>query len=117
MTTTEELNHLKVMIETSYRPKMIKIMIWCELLFILSVISIVISAFLLVISVISPQLHLMVPVVCLVGSLIIFIWIRKNKHKALGILSLIDRIEGLDDPIDLDSIDLDDYGLGWVVDG
>ncbi len=114
MTTTEELNYLKGMIETSYRPKMNRIMIWCELLFRLCFISIVISVFSFVIFLSSPQL-LMVIIVCLVGSLIIFIWIRKIKHKALGILSLIDKIEGLDDPVDLDSIDLDDYGLGWVV--
>lgn len=114
MTTTEELNYLKGMIETTYRPKVVRIIIWGELLFILSVISIVISVFLFVIFLISPQL-LMVPIVCLVGSLIIFIWIRKIKHKALGILSLIDRIEGLNDPSELDLIDLDDYGLEWVV--
>lgn len=119
MTTTEELNHLKGMIETSYRPNMNRIMIWCELLYLLCFISIAISVFLFVIFLFviflsSPQL-LMVPIVCIVGSLILFIWIRKTKDKASKIMSLIDKIEGVDDPVELDSIDLDDYGLGWVV--
>lgn len=115
-TTIEELNYLKSMIEVSYRPRMIRIIIWCEVLFILCFISIATSAFLFAVTMVSPQLHLMVPTVCFAGSLIIFIWMRKNKDKASRILSLIERIEGLDDPTELDSIDLDDYGLEWVVD-
>lgn len=115
-TTIEELNYLKSMMEVSYRPRIIRIMIWCEVLFLLCFISIATSVFLFVVTVISPQLHLMVPTMCFAGSLIIFIWMRKNKDKASRILSLIERIEGLDDPAELDLIDLDDYGLGWVVD-
>ena len=115
-TTFEELNYLKSMIEISYRPRIIRIMIWCEVLFLLYFISMVTSAFLFVVTVISPQLHLMVPAVCFIGSLIIFIWMRKNKDNASRILSLIERIEELDNPTELDLIDLNDDGLEWVID-
>lgn len=115
MTTIEELNYLKSMIEIRHKPSMIRLMIRSELLFGLSAISMLSSMILFVMSV-NQSLGLMViSVGWFITSLIIFFWVRRIKNGASKIMSLIDKISGLDDPSELDLIDPNDYGLDWKV--
>lgn len=115
MTTIEELNYLKSMIEIRYGPAVVRMMMCSELLFGLSIISMLLSMVLFVI-IVNQSLGLMViSVGWFITSLIIFFWIRRIKDKASKIMSLIVKISGLEDPSELDLIDPNDYGLDWKV--
>ena len=114
VTTTEELNYLKAMIEVSYRPRIIKVMVMCGGLSDLSVVSLLISMVLVVITMNSSQAYMMVSTGWFVGSLVIFVWSRIKKDEVSRLLSLLNRIEGLDDPSELVSIDPVDYGFERV---
>ena len=115
MTTIEELNYLKSLIEIRYRPSMVKNMIWIKSLSILSIISMLSSMILLVMSVNQSLDLVVISIGWFTMSLVIFFWVKRIRNRASKIVSLLDNISGLDDPSELDSMNPNDYGLEWKV--